>query len=202
MKVNILITIAVFLNLLIIACISKVFSKLNHKSDIFKYYTYVQSLLAQAVSVLFIVFFIIGEIPSFIRGLRYIVTCGLVFTMIIYNLFLVRNKNNLMRDEDYKDGLKAERVNFLLHYFCPLVSLISFIYFEKDIIFNDSFWTIAVTLPSLIYCFIYFILSVTKGYKLPYDFSTKKSNKMFDKLIFVLIPLLFILVSFILWNVK
>ena len=202
MKNNLLLIIALILNLIIICSVCKVFKKLKDKKEIFKYYTYVQSLLALAVSTIFVFYFILGEIPSYVRGLRYIVTCGLIFTMIIYNLFLSRNKNNLMRDSDYLDGYKANTVNFLLHQFCPIISLISFIYFEKDIIVDNGIWTILVIVPSVLYCLIYFILSITKGYKLPYDFSNKKNNKFIDKIIFILIPLLFILVTYIIWNIK
>jgi hypothetical protein len=175
-----------------------VFSKIKNKKEIFKYYTYVQSLLALIVSIILIICFIIGEIPGYVRGLRYIVTCGLVFTMIIYNLFLARNSNNLMRDEDYIGNFKAKWVNFILHIFCPIISLISFIFFERDVIVEDGIWTILVVLPSA----LYFIFNIIISSKLPYDFSTKKSNKVIDKLIFVLIPMLFILVTFIIWNIK
>lgn len=198
MKINILLIVALILNLLIIGSVSLVFSKIKNKKEIFKYYTYVQSLLALIVSIILIICFIIGEIPGYVRGLRYIVTCGLVFTMIIYNLFLVRNSNNLMRDEDYIGNFKAKWVNFILHIFCPIISLISFIFFERDIIVEDGIWTILVVLPSA----LYFIFNIIISSKLPYDFSTKKSNKVIDKLIFVLIPMLFIVVTFIIWNIK
>lgn len=198
MKINLLLIIALILNLLIIGSVSLVFSKIKNKKEIFKYYTYVQSLLALIVSIILIICFIIGEIPGYVRGLRYIVTCGLVFTMIIYNLFLVRNSNNLMRNEDYIGNFKAKWVNFILHIFCPIISLISFIFFERDIIVEDGIWTILVVLPTA----LYFIFNIIISSKLPYDFSIKKSNKVIDKLIFVLIPMLFILVTFIIWNIK
>ena len=202
MKINLLLIVALILNLIIICSVSIVFKKLKDKKEIFKYYTYVQSLLALVVSIIFVIYFILGKIPSYVRGLRYIVTCGLLFTMIIYNLFLSRNENNLMRDSDYLDGFKAKTVNFLLHYFCPIISLISFICFEREIIVDDGIWTILVILPSVLYCFIYFILNVIIGFKIPYDFSNKNNNKFIDKIIFVLIPLLFMFVTYIIWNIK
>ena len=78
MKNNLLLIIALILNLIIICSVCKVFKKLKDKKEIFKYYTYVQSLLALAVSTIFVFYFILGEIPSYVRGLRYIVTCGLI----------------------------------------------------------------------------------------------------------------------------
>ena len=58
MKINLLLIVALILNLIIICSVSIVFKKLKDKKEIFKYYTYVQSLLALVVSIIFVIYFI------------------------------------------------------------------------------------------------------------------------------------------------
>ena len=99
------------------------------------------------------------------------------------------------------DNISGKKANILLHYLCPVISLISFIVFEKNIILNEGIWTMLVAIPSCLYWVIYLILTITKLWDEPYDFSTK-SNKLWDILLIVLIPISFIIISFIIWNVR
>ena len=58
-----------------------------------------------------------------------------------------------------------------------------------------------VAIPSCLYWIIYLILSSLKLWKEPYEFS-KSKNKIYDILLFIGIPISFILISFVLWNVR
>ena len=94
---------ALALNLILIACEIWTFSKLRRKTDIIKYYTYLQNLLALTVSILFSVYLVValfgsGAVPEFVRGLRYVATCGLAATTFIYVVFLSPNKQNVMSE--------------------------------------------------------------------------------------------------------
>jgi hypothetical protein len=140
-------------------------------------------------------------IPEYVRGLRYVVTTGLIFTSFIYIILLSPNKNNVISNKDFK-GIKGSTANIVLHYLCPLLSLISFVVFERNIDLDTNIWTLLVAIPSCLYWIIYLILSITKLWEEPYDFSSKKNNKLWDLLIIICIPLFFIIISFILWNIR
>lgn len=198
--------ILLFLNVIIIISEIYVLSRLKKKREIFKYYTYLQNFLCLVVSFLFAIY-LVGNIffelaiPQYVRGVRYVVTTGLVFTSLLYVLLLSSNEKNCIKDKDFR-GIKGKNANIILHYLCPVLSLISFIVFERNISLNNGIWTLLVAIPSCLYWGIYLILSLTKLWEEPYDFLSKKNNKLLDVLIFICIPLLFIVVSFILWNVK
>ena len=168
----------------------------------FKYYTYLQNILCLIVSIIFCICIVINTfgyvvIPEYIRGFRYVVTTGLVFTSFIYVVLLSSNKNNMITDIDFK-GISGKMANVILHYLCPVISLVSFVFFERSIILDNGIWTMLVAIPSCLYWVLYFILTITKVWEEPYDFSTKKNNM----LLFICIPIFFIIVSIILWNVR
>lgn len=199
-----MIIVSLIINVILIIIEMYVLLRLRNKKEIFKYYTYLHNLLCLIVSIVFSVFIINNLlfdsiVPEYVRGLRYVVSTGLVFTSIIYIMFLTSNKNNMISDKDFK-GISGKKVNLLLHYVCPLLSLFSFIFFERNIIVNNGIWTLLVAIPSCLYWIIYLILSILKLWDKPYDFSDNQGKK---SIIFVLvIPLVFILVSFVLWNVR
>jgi len=202
--------ISLVLNLIIIGCEIYILSKINNKKDIIKYYTYLQNFLALIISIVFSIYLIINiflniSIPEYIKGLRYVATCGLIATMFIYVVFLSRNDKNVLSDSDFIDNFNPKKANFILHYFCPVISLLSFVIFERQIVLNTPEWTGYVAIPSCLYWIIYLILSTTKLWEEPYDFSTpkgKKKNVLVDIAVMASLPISFILISFILWNLK
>jgi len=202
--------ISLVLNLIIIGCEIYILSKINNKKDIIKYYTYLQNFLALIISIVFSIYLIINiflniSIPEYIKGLRYVATCGLIATMFIYVVFLSRNDKNVLSDSDFIDNFNPKKANFILHYFCPVISLLSFVIFERQIVLNTPEWTGYMAIPSCLYWIIYLILSTTKLWEEPYDFSTpkgKKKNVLVDIAVMASLPISFILISFILWNLK
>lgn len=198
------IIIALIINILIIVLESYTLLKIKRKTDIFKYYTYLQNLIALVVSFIFVFYLLLNLmnnyiIPEYVRGLRYIATCGLVSTTFIFVFFLGAGKKLSITEEDFKKGLNTKLGNIFLHYVCPLLSIVSFIFFEKEILINNGIWTLIVALPSCLYWMAYILLSVTKKWEEPYNFST---NKFLEILTYILIPISFILFSFIIWNIK
>lgn len=137
--------------------------------------------------------------------MRYIATTGLIATMFIYVVFLSSKNKNLMSEKDFISGFSPKKANFILHYFCPVISLLSFVIFERQIILTQSEWTGYVAIPSCLYWIIYAILSATNLWEEPYDFTStkeKKKNTLLEALVMMSIPLSFILISYILWNIK
>ena len=205
---KLLLSISLVLNLIIVGCEIWTLSKIKRKIYIIKYYTFLQNFLALIISIIFSVYLIIaifqnGTIPEFIRGMRYIATSGLVATMFIYVIFLSSKSQNLMRKEDFISNFNPKKANFILHYFCPIMSLLSFVIFERQIILTQSEWTCYAAIPSCLYWIMYAILSATNLWEEPYDFSsTKKKNSLLGVLVMIIIPLSFIFISYILWNIK
>ena len=206
---KIILLISLILNLIIVGCEIYTLSNIKRKINILKYYTFVQNLLALITSIIYSICLIISLIsnnppPEFARGLRYVATSGLVATMLIYVVFLSKNSKNIMSEEDFKANFNPKKANFILHYFCPIISLISFVLFEREIVLNESVWTGYAAIPSCLYWIIYGVLSVAKLWEEPYDFSRSKEKKNIfsDILIIISIPISFILITYILWNIK
>lgn len=191
--------IAAVINLLIIILEVMVLSKLKNKKDMFKYYTYFMNFVGLVSSLLFCVILIFNmKYLEFAKGIQYISTSGLLATMVIYTIFI--GKNNKISDKDFK-GVSGEIANIVLHYLCPFLSMLSLIICERDIVMNSGVWTAVVSLPSIIYWVMYLILSVTKLWNEPYDFSSKNGNKFVESLTILAMPVIFIGISIILWEI-
>lgn len=206
---KLLLSISLVLNLIIVGCEIWTLSKIKRKIYIIKYYTFLQNFLALIISIIFSVYLIIaifqnGTIPEFIRGMRYIATSGLVATMFIYVIFLSSKSQKLMRKEDFISNFNPKKANFILHYFCPIMSLLSFVIFERQIILTQSEWTCYAAIPSCLYWIMYAILSATNLWEEPYDFSLTKEKKniLLEILVATSIPVVFILITYVLWNIK
>lgn len=143
------------------------------------------------------------EISEFIKGIRYVATVGLVAIMIIYVLFLSSKEKNLLCEEDFKLNFDSKKANFLLHYFCPIISLVSFVLLERTINLSQVEWTLYVAIPSCLYWGMYVFLSVTKLWNEPYEFVGRgKKNFLIEILIIMMIPVLFILISYVIWYIR
>ena len=206
---KILLSISLILNLIIILCEVGTLSKIKRKINIIKYYTFLQNFLALISSSVLSVYLIINlftnaVVPEVVKGMHYVTTCGLMATMFIYVVFLSSKSKNLLSEEDFVSNFSPKKANFILHYFCPLISLVSFVIFERKIELTQSIWTGYAAIPSCLYWIIYLILSVTNLWEEPYDFNlTKvKKNTLLEIITMCSIPISFVLISFILWNIK
>ena len=196
--------IALFINLIMILCELQTLGHIRKKTDILKYYTYLQNLLSLFASFVFVGCVIFGrEIPEFIKGLRYIATCGLAAAMFMFVVFLGAGKTTKITEDDFLAGCSPQMANAILHYICPILSLISFVFFERALPLANGVWTSLAAIPSCLYWIIYMILSAAKLWEEPYAFAAHGANsKMREVLTFVLIPVSFIAISFVLWIIK
>ena len=197
---------ALITNLVIIICEVLTLGHIRGKWNILKYYTYLQNFLALIVSLVFsicsIVCLVSGRIiPEYFRGLRYVATCGLLATMFTFIVFLGAGKRIAITEDDFLFGFSPVMANIILHYICPILSLVSFLLFEREIKISNGIWTAIVAIPSCIYWITYTVLSLTNAWEEPYNFASK-ANKIWDVLSVLLIPLSFIVISYTLWNVK
>ncbi len=203
-----MLTAAFIINLIIIICEFRTLGHIRGKRNILKYYTYLQNFIGLIVSFIFCVFLIVcivsdRAIPEFVKGLRYTATCGLLATMLTFLVFLGAGKKIRITEDDFLFGYSPKTANIILHYICPILSLVSFLLFEREIILSNGIWTGIVAIPSCIYWIIYIVFSVTKRWEEPYDFASQGGkNNIGEILSVLLIPLSFIAISFILWNIQ
>ena len=196
--------IALILNIILIGLELMVLISIKGKRNILKYYTYLQNFLSLITSIIFSLCLIFclsfkESIPEFIKGLRYVSTCGLLATSFIFLIFLRKENKNVITQDDLLFNFNPKLANIILHYLAPLLSLVSLVFFEQVIILTNGIWTALVAIPSCLYWLVYLILSASKKWDEPYEFSTK--NKFIEVLTFILIPISFIVISIILWNI-
>ena len=158
--------VAVILNLILIGLELIVLISIKGKKNIFKYYTYLQNFLSVITSLIFsfgtIFCLSVSEsIPEFFKGLRYVSICGLLATLFIYLIFL--RKENSITQDDLLFNFNPKLANIILHYLAPLLSLVSLVFFEQEIILTNGIWTALVAIPSCLYWLVYLILSATKN---------------------------------------
>lgn len=188
--------IAFILNLIIVFLEFIVFIGLKRKNDVFKYYTYFQNYIALITSLLFCVFFFtFKECLCLLKGVRYVVTCSLILASFVYIVIL--SKNNKFTKDDF-NIINPNLANIILHYICPILSLISLVYFETNICIIGNVWTMIACVPSILYLVIYIILT-TIFKEEPYKVS--KNNNLFNIISLIFIPFIFILISYVLWNI-
>ncbi len=199
-----MLVIALLLNVVIVLCEVYVLGHIKKKINILKYYTYLQNLFGFLSSMIMIVGILREDTPEeYAKGFRYIATCGLVATTFIFVTFLGAGKKVALTDEDFLSGCTAKTANTILHYLCPALALMSFVFFEREINLSNGIWTSLAAAPSCVYWIMYAILSATKLWEEPYRFDYgRKNGKLFEVLTYILIPLSFIAISFVLWTVK
>ena len=196
--------IAWFINLVMIICELQVLGHIRKKTDILKYYTYLQNLLSLFASFVFVVCIVSGrEIPELIKGMRYIATCGLAATMFMFLAFLGGGKTIQITEDDLLAGFSPQVANAILHYVCPILWLISFVFFERELPLANGVWTSIAAIPSCLYWIVYIILSAAKLWEEPYAFAAQGAkSKIREGLTFALIPVSFIAISFVLWTIR
>ncbi len=126
-----------------------------------------------------------------------------VATMFIFIVFLGNGKKTAITQEDFLSGFSPKKANIILHYVCPMISLLSFVFFERQVDLTNDIWTGIVAIPSCAYWIVYIVLYKTELWKEPYNFTvSSKKNNLLEILNMLLIPLSFIAISFVLCNVK
>ena len=200
---------ALAVNIIIVVCELAALCRLKNKLDIFKYYTYQQNLLALLVSIGFCCcaaanLLFSRPVPEFVSGLRYVAASGLAATMFIYFVFLSAKEGNRLSDKDFVKGFSPQMGNFILHILCPALSLLSFLLFERQLTLEKTLWTVIVAIPSSLYWLVYLLLSAAKLWEEPYDFSVKKGkySALLEVLKMIALPVSFMLISMLVWNIR
>jgi len=195
---------ALFINVAIVILEVYTLAHIKGKQNILKYYTYLQNLIALIASLLFSVCLASGRtVPEYAKGLRYLATCGLAATMFIFVVFLGAGKKIAITQDDFLGDFSPKRANMILHYLCPALSLVSFVFFEREISLSNGIWTGLAAIPSCAYWIVYLILTGAKLWEEPYRFtSAGQKTTGRDVLTMVMLPLSFMAISFVLWNIQ
>lgn len=204
--------VALVMNAVIVGCEISIFIKVKDKVNVVKYYTFLQNFIALIVSIVFLVYGICSliaqdTIPEFVKGLRYTATCGLAATMFVFAVILApRYKSGSSSSHsNIFCGLNPQKANFLLHYLCPVISIVSFVFFERQTVLSDSEWTGYAAIPSCAYWILYILLTAAHLWKEPYGLTAprkEKKNHLLGLLLMLIIPGSFILMSYLLYWVN
>ena len=203
--------IALILNISVVAMVCFTLSRLSHKKDILKYYTYLSNLIALIGSTVFVAVVLLNllsgkPIPLWLKGFRFTATYMLVTTLFVFSLVLLpSHKDGTTITADDFTGISPKLANLILHYLCPVISVFSFIFLERQPDLQNPEWTLYAAIPTILYWIIYLVLTVFKLWKDPYVFSEPpKSPKtalstLTDYLMFLLIPALSMGLDYLLW---
>ncbi len=206
---KILLILAILLNISIIILETSIFIKVKNKLNILKFYTFLQNFLALAISIVYCFYAVKqllghGNVPEIIKGSRYTATCGLAATMFVFAVFLApRFKSGKSQSHtDLFGGLEPKKANLILHYICPIISIVSFLVCERGTVLTDSEWTGYAAIPSCTYWAIYILLTAAHLWQEPYGLmASKKERKkhLAGILLLIAIPASFILISYVLY---
>ena len=162
--------ISIFLNfLVIIASFIGIFLTLSgqdmytDKSKALLFYTLQSNIISLIVSIVYVVFMFlviygtIKNIPSILLIIKFVTTCGITLTLIVFWLFLAP----YAEDKLYLVSLS----NLTLHTFAPMLCVIDFILFNPDfkLIFNKFYYAIFEPLYYLFFFLICSFYGVTFG---------------------------------------
>lgn len=154
-------TIALILNIAILVMEIYAFIKefYYNKLEAFKYYTNLSNLFALIASALFIIFF--RNNYEWVKGLRLIATVMLAVTLIVVITILIPSNGFV------KMVLRGQLMFF--HVLCPIISIISFVFFES-IPKLPTYWSYIAVIPTILYGAIAIILNIKKVWDGPYPF--------------------------------
>lgn len=172
----------IILNLFIILfeIIGIVIYILNHSSMDLQYYTHDSNILALITSIIYLCFVSRGkELPKWASLLKYTSTVALSITFLIV-IFVLAPIDNF----DYRFYL-LDKSMLYFHLICPLLVVISFIFFEEHKIsgFKDSIRALYYT---FIYSIVLFILNIVKLIDGPYPFLRIRNNSFIVTIIWML----------------
>ena len=131
--------------------------------EMFTYYTQDSNIFSMCISGIYL-FYRKKDIPKWLKGIRYAATVSLMLTFIVVVLVL-----GPMYGPEWYPWLFFHGANIFYHVLCPIISLISFVLFEKgDVLVMKD--TVIAFLPTLIYAIVMVILNISKVVHGPYPF--------------------------------
>ncbi len=196
-------TVSIILNLLIVicGCIGLTISAKADGLGMFKYYTQDSNYFALLVSFIYLIFQakskFTGKIPSFVRALRFISSSCLFVTFTVVIFVLIPSYGF-----DSAAGMLFGGSSLYFHTVCPLLAIISFIFFEHEFNFSKKIILVAI-IPTLIYAAIILPLNILKVLRGPYPFLYVYEQSVFMSCVWVLVIFgIAALLAFILYTLQ
>ena len=160
------------------------------ENNVVEYYTNDSNILCLLSSLLFVIYMIIkkdvGEIPFFASLLRYMATACLTLTFFV--VFYLASTAG----DTYFEGLLMFFTNgsmLFYHLLCPIISFISFTFFEGDRRLNKKKTIYLAMIPTVVYAIILIILNASNVVEGPYPFLMVNKNPVYISLIWVVVIL-------------
>lgn len=128
----------------------------------------------------------VGEIPFFVSLLRYMATACLTLTFFV--VFYLASTAG----DTYFEGLLMFFTNgsmLFYHLLCPIISFISFTFFEGDRRLNKKKTIYLAMIPTVVYAIILIILNASNVVEGPYPFLMVNKNPVYISLIWVVVIL-------------
>ena len=162
--------IAFIINLCIVVfeSIGLILSINKHGLLVFQFYTELCNYFALVASFLFCIYCIIAtrkksKLPTWIHVLRFVSSAGLFITIFVVLTVLIPIQPHTFVDMMFKGS------NIFQHLLCPVLSIISFIFFESETKIATKH-IFAIILPTVCYGLTCIILNILKVITGPYPF--------------------------------
>ena len=165
--------VSLILNILIVisGSIGLVLS-LNLGAYMFAYFTILSNTLAVIASILYVINLLVkknqSEIPYYVMVLRLMSSvCLLVTILTVFTILAATTADNYLNGLIYL--LKTDGM-FFHHLLCPVLSIVSFIFFEGDRRLNKKKTIYLGMLPFILYAIVTITLNITRTLDGPYTF--------------------------------
>jgi hypothetical protein len=158
-------------------------SYLMHGLSFLMFYTEDSNLFALLVAIIYVIYLLKGNIPNWLRKLKYIATGGLLLTFLVVIFILSPSYG----PKGYYFMLLSGSMLYQ-HLLCPILYFISYFIFEPRIKLNNKDVLIAM-IPTLIYATIIIILNVLKVIIGPYPFLMVYNQPIYVSILWFLIIL-------------
>lgn len=136
------------------------------KSTCFRYFTNLSNILVAAASLITLIFNCKNAVkdkyflPEWVMTLKFAATVSVMLTLITVVVFL----SPMMVTKGRSYFILFKNHLFFLHFFTPLIAIISVIFFERAKNFKFRYCLFGI-LPTVLYSFLYFYMVVIVGRK-------------------------------------
>ena len=172
----------------------------RHGLKAFQFYTEISNYFSLIVSLFFIIYCMLAlrnnaPLPQWVILLRFISSTCLTITFLVVIFVLIPMMPDTLIEMLFEDS------NLYQHTLCPILSVISLIFFENNTTLTKKFVLYAL-LPTMVYGVTFLILNICKVIIGPYPFFYVYEIPWYASIIFLSIILLgSILVAFALYRI-
>lgn len=148
-----------------------------------EYYTEESNILALIVSIIYVIYEIKNiKIPKWLKSLKYISNVNLAITLLVVIFVLIPTSNFDVYGLLITKGMKYH------HLFCPLISIISFIFFDNLGTYEKNDLLIGLSL-TLVYAFIMIVANIVGTIVGPYSFLMVRNQTIVTSIIWLVLIL-------------